>query len=492
MKLSNPFRRRSNSPNPLDPKRVGGRRNYAMGQNSRLTADWFSAELSAEDAIFQAASVTRRRAQDLERNDPHVRRFLQMVNSNVFGHVGIRLKPEARRPDGSLDEADNKAIRNSFMRWGKVGTCTIDGRLAWAEVESMILRRILVDGEVLVRKIKGPVNPHGFALQILDASMLDEYKTQPRGSGRNKISQGIEMDRNDRPIAYHLTKANGPEGATQRIPAEEMQHLFMQERPHQYRGITWLAPVGLRQKMLDSLEVATVIGARIAASKMGFFTSEEGSEYVGDSILDGNATGMDISAGAMEKLPAGMKFEPFDPSWPPSNFGDLEKQMKRSLASGLGVSYVTLANDLEGVSYSSIRQGELSDRDFWRCMQAYMVRHCSDLIYDDWLLMALSFGQITDATGQELPLRRLDKFSDRSWRPRGWAWVDPLKEVQAAEKSIALLIKSRSEIVAEQGGEFSEIADQLQADNAIIDGNGLTVTPDDSPAPAPEGDPDNE
>ena len=40
-------------------------------------------------------------------------------------------------------------------------------------------------------------------------------------------------------------------------------------------------------------------------------------------------------------------------------FADFHASVLRSVASGLGISYVTLANNLEGVSYSSIRQASI-------------------------------------------------------------------------------------------------------------------------------------
>ena len=55
-----------------------------------------------------------------------------------------------------------------------------------------------------------------------------------------------------------------------------------------------------------------------------------------------------------------------------------------------------------------------------------------------------------------------------------WAWVDPLKEVQAAREAFLLRVKSLSDIAADSGGEFSEIAQQIQNDLKL--GNKLNIS----------------
>lgn len=470
------------------------RRNYQIGDQGRLLDSWFSGSLTADEAIFSKMTVGRNRARDLERQNPFARRFLQMVATNVVGPHGIALQPLARRADGALDEADNAALLESWRAWGKVGSCTIDHRLAWPEVQAMLLRRVLVDGEAMLRLIRGADNASGFAVQIVDATLLDENKTQDRGRGRVKIVMGVEVDKNDRPVAYHFKKsasALGAETETTRVPASEIVHLYLQERPDQTRGFTWLAPSAVRVKMLDAFEEAAVVAARVAACKMGFFTSEEGAAFQGDGAGDGLSVLTDVEPGSLQALEAGQNFQAFDPAWPPNNFAEFEKELKRGIASGWGVNYTTLANDLEGVNYSSIRQGELADRDFWRCLQQFLVRHLADVVYGEWLLMALSAGSVQGAGGP-LPLARLDKFRARSWRPRGWQWVDPAKEISAARDSFLLRQKSLTDLAAEQGLDFAETARQIKEDIALAERLGLSLPGNDAAPGAAMGDETNE
>jgi hypothetical protein len=59
------------------------------------------------------------------------------------------------------------------------------------------------------------------------------------------------------------------------------------------------------------------------------------------------------------------------------------KQMLRKIASGFSVFYNVLANDAEGVTYSTMRSFALIERDDWRSIQQDFIdmwrRHCGGL-----------------------------------------------------------------------------------------------------------------
>ena len=69
------------------------------------------------------------------------------------------------------------------------------------------------------------------------------------------------------------------------------------------------------------------------------------------------------------------------------------------------------------------------------------------------LPFSLLNGAILLDNGAALPIIKADKFAAHAWQFRGWAWVDPLKDVETAREGIALRITSRSRIAREQGRE---------------------------------------
>jgi len=59
------------------------------------------------------------------------------------------------------------------------------------------------------------------------------------------------------------------------------------------------------------------------------------------------------------------------------------------------------------------------------------------------------------------------------WKPRRWAWVDPLKDLQANIQAVESGLKSRRTIIAEGGGDVEDVFDQIALDNTLADEKGL-------------------
>jgi lambda family phage portal protein len=225
-----------------------------------------------------------------------------------------------------------------------------------------------------------------------------------------------------------------------------------------------------RLKQLGGMEEAELVASRIAASKMGFFTTlPDGAGFDEDETEEDGALISEAEPGTFEKLPEGVDFKPWDPSHPNAAFESFSKSMLRGIASGLNVSYVGLANDLEGVSYSSIRSGELSDRDAWRLLQSWFVENLNDLVFPQWLSMALMSNAL------DLPYRKKDKFSKPHWQPRGWNWVDPQKEIKANISAVRNGFKSLSDVISEQGMDIDEVFDRLSREKALAEKYGLEL-----------------
>jgi lambda family phage portal protein len=226
-------------------------------------------------------------------------------------------------------------------------------------------------------------------------------------------------------------------------------------------------------KMLGGYFEAELIGARIGASAMGFFqrTKESYGTDITASLPEGeNTLAMDADPGAFSFLPAGYEIAKWSAEHPNSQFPAFIKAQMRLVALGLGVSYTTLASDLEGVNYSSIRAGILEERDEWRALQEWWIGAFYEPIFAEFLNAALLTGAL------KLDSRDFRKFLECKWTPRGFQWVDPLKEVQAGILAISIGLASRSGIAAERGDEFEEIVEETADDLAIAALYGVDVT----------------
>jgi lambda family phage portal protein len=453
------------------------RRGFAGAKSDRFFSGWTTTNKSADAELLVALRTLRARSRDLAINDDYVARFLNMVKTNVVGAKGIGIQNRARETNGSLDTRANQLIEEGFKAWGQVGVCTVDGRLSWIDATALFAETTARDGECLVRMIRDPkINRFGFALQFIDVDHLDETYNEDQRNGRT-IRLSIEYNDFDRPVAYHVLNRH-PNALTTtfdpnrraRIRAEDIIHGFVYHRVAQGRGYPWTAQSLRRLKMLSGYEHAELIASRVGASKMGFFMEPEGEEYIGDDVDDDFDPITEADPGTFDRLPHGTDFKSWDPEHPVTAYEAFVLAILRGAASGLGVSYVGLSNDLRGVSYSSIRQGALDERDFWRVLQTWIVEHFAAPVFRNWLEMALTTQAVP------LPLGKIEKFHAPIWRPRGWTWIDPLKEVKANTEAIKNRLKSLVAALAEQGVDIEELLMDNAAAQELADKHGTTLS----------------
>lgn len=450
------------------------KRAYAGANQGRLFSDFVASSRSADEEIKGALKVLRNRCRDLTRNNAYARRFISLAKANTVGDRGVTLQVKARNDNGAMDNLGNDQIEIAWKRWGRMGQCSVDGKISWVDAQRLFIENLVRDGEVLVRLVKYP-NDFGFSIEFIESDLLDEeYNvTLPNG---HRIRMGVELDSFNRPIAYHLFTAHPGDNSTMwmgksynRIPADKMIHAFLPERAMQTRGAPWMSPVIADLKMLNGYREAELVAARVGASKMGFFTSPTGDGFTPDDT-DNKVPIMEAEPGTFHQLPDGVQFQQFDPTHPTTAFADFEKAILRGIASGLGVSYTSLANDLEGVSYSSIRQGALEDRDQWKIIQDFLIQHFVEPVYRAFLLAIMQNAVIN------IPASRFDKFAESTvFRARGFQWVDPLKEMNAAVVGLQNGLLSMQDIANQQGRDVEEIFDQIQAEQEMAARYGLSM-----------------
>jgi lambda family phage portal protein len=225
-----------------------------------------------------------------------------------------------------------------------------------------------------------------------------------------------------------------------------------------------------RLYQLSQYEEAEVVAARVAACKSGFFKPNGSDGYVGDGVDDLGNTISEASPGSFELLPVGMDFQAFDPTHPAGNFAPFIKATLRGIASGLGVSYNSLASDLEGVNFSSIRAGVLEERQHWKSIQAWMIEHFMVPVYTEWLRMALISNQLAP-----IPVNKISKFSEPKWQARGFEWIDPLKDAKANLQEIQMGTKSRADILAEKGKDIEEVFEQIKSEEQLAESVGINI-----------------
>lgn len=473
----------------LWPKQQPAMRSFSGAAVSRLTNDW-SPGISTPDAELHGSLVEmRKRSRDLERNNDFVRRYLKLLENNVLGANGIQLQMKVRERKQikgvwteTYDTLANSIIEEAWWRWTRPIHCHIGGQLSFFDLCVVALRSTARDGAILFRKHYTVNGKNGFALEPLEADHLDTDHNYSSRSDGSYISLGVEYSDTGKVVAYHLLRNHPGDGWVltpkgkwrERVPANRILHLFKPERFGQSTGFPWIASGIMNLRHLEKYIEAEVVAARVAAAKMGFLVPGPNAppvQYTGETDANG-AKYMEVDPGSIEKLPLGWDFKSFDPTHPNAIFPEFVKAQLRSIAAGLGVSYTSLANDLEGVNYSSIRAGLLEEREEWKALQRWFIDWFITPIFEEWLQLSLG------SEALPLPLSKFDKFNMPEWKARRWAWTDPLKDIQASVIAIEKGLASRRSIIAEGGGDVEDTFADIAADNKLADDYGLDFPTD--------------
>lgn len=446
---------------------------YQAAEFSRLTAGLSNNSEFINNTLRYELRTLRARSRQAAMNNPHARRFFQMVVDNICGPVPFRLQVKIKNNAGKLDSITNKKIEDAWRAWGKVGECDVTGRFSWTTLQRLIVRGLAIDGEVLIRRV---MDGGKYKVQIIDVDRLNEQKNEQLTTG-GAINLGIEMNEFGKPVAYHVFKRKpsnwqgGTWRETERVPAEQMMHIFIPDFAEQARGVPWLYAALLNLVHLGAFEEAAVIAARVGASQMGFITSPDGGDTM---AIDGeDASGnpqIEADPGQFPMLPPGYEVSGWNPKYPDAAIGPFIKALLRGVSAGLGVAYHNLSGDMEGVNYSSARIAELDERDAWMSIQNFTSEHLHQPIYEGWLVNATASGAVS------LPSPYMARYYDVKWQARRWSWVDPQGEVKANIDAINAKLKSRTQIISEQGEDIEDVFEEIAEENDMAEAMGVDVS----------------
>lgn len=453
---------------------------FAGAEFTRLTQDWFTQLLSADRELKGDLRRLRGAARAMVRDNSTAAHYVSMLGDNIVGPHGIRLQARVQNTRGGLNLALNQKIEDAWEEWCEPENASVDGRMSFVDIQRLVIRTLAQDGEPLVRFLDGADNPFNFALQVLDVDMLDEtYNATDRQSPTgNEIRMGVEVDRWGKPVAYWLWSEHPydiPSGTGKRrrvrVDAADILHPFPVLRPGQSRGVTWFAPVMIDTQMLGGYQEAEITAARIGASNMAA-VSIDPDHAVGGEFSDTqpmrSSVPMGVEPGRVLRLNPGEQLSSTNFNHPNGAFGSFTKAVQQAIAAGLNVSYPSLSGNLEAINFSSIRAGILSERDFYRAMQVWFARVFHRRVYRRWAPMAALMGFV--------PASQVKGTEKILWQPRGWKYVEPLNDIQAAILGRRAGLTTLTQQCAEQGGDFEENLRQIAEEDALAKELGVVLS----------------
>ncbi len=437
-------------------------RTYAGAMYGRLVSDWIASSTSMDSEVKASLRALRDRSRQLGRDNDYVKGFYLTVQDNVVGE-GITFQAQClMQRGGKLNSALNSEIELKWRRWAQKENCDVAGKLSFQDIERLLIRGVAESGEVFVRLHKQPFGKSRIplGLQILEADQLGDDRNG-RAENGNEIRMGVEINNFGRPVAYHFIDGSHPGDfqfanagntrRTVRIPASEIIHLGVFERPNQTRCVPWLAQAIKRLHQVGGYEEAEVVAARASAALMGFIENPDG-ELTGDGVQNGERV-VDFDPGTIKRLGPGERMNVPDLHRPGGQLDPFMRVMLRGVATGVGVSYATLSRDYSQSNFSSSRMDLLSERDHWRVIQAWFIRNFHQAVFAAWLEMSYLSGEL------ELPQYATapEQYEEVKWNRRGWAWIDPLKDVEASKEAIKAGITTTTAVCNERGHDVEDV-----------------------------------
>ena len=441
-------------------------RHFEAASVGRRTAGWSRRMTDANSAASGATlAYLRAQARDLVRNNPWARRGLQRLVTNTVGW-GIRPKATGRGA---------KAIMDAWKRWAETTECDSAGRLTFYGLQRQAMRTVVESGEVLLlrrQRRPGLGLSIPLQLQILEPDYIDTGKDGIKGTEGGPITQGVEFNGIGKRVAYWLFDQHPGGGGplvtpvSRRVPAENVIHVFNQERPGQVRGPSWLASVDVRLHDFDEFEDATLMKQKIAACMAAFVTDYDGTgSPLGTPSTDAavDPPTDSFEPGMILNLPPGKQVTVANPPTS-TDYASFSATALRGVAAGLGVTFEDLTGDYSQVNFSSARMSRLAhygDVDDWR-WNMLIPQFCAPAW--QWMLEALQLA------GAEI------EIAPAEWTPPPVAMVDPNTEGASLVRMVRAGAMTVDGMVREQGydpeafwKEYADGLDRLDKLKIILD-----------------------
>lgn len=473
-----------------------------------------------EDIDYNNATL-RQRGRLLAMSTPVAASAIRTNRTNVIG-MGLKLKarvnaailgmtPEAAEEWQRIAEAE-------FKLWAENRrACDATGVNNFYEMQQLALTSWLTSGDCFVLfKERDPsfLTPYSLRLHIIEADRIStpgdpgfqapHYTTGKTESG-NAIFDGVEIDAEGMVVAYYIRNtypmdamAGQPtswvrvEAVGKETGLPNILQLMESERPDQYRGVSYLAPViepllQLRRYTESELTAAVVESFFTAFVKTEAGTDENPFNEVGDGT--GNQTDevskdpneYEMGPGQVNIMGPGEDVTFADPKRPASGFQSFMDSICEQIGAALEVPKDLLLKAFNS-SYSASRAALLEAWKAFSMRRDWFVRDFCRPVYEAWLTEAVARGRIVAPGYFTNPLLR-SAYLGSDWIGPSQGQLDPEKEINAEILAIAHGFSTHAQSTIKlNGGEWGANVEQLSREAAQLEAAGLVQGADEDPA----------
>lgn len=477
-------------------------------RDSRLSA-WIPSAGSADADLSNENDLITARTRDLIRNNPIAAGVKQTLCDNVIGsQLRLSAQPQYRLLGKDKDWATEwgNSVEDEFATWAETTECDISRTQSFLGLSVQAYAGTILNGDALAIAQWQPRKGSRWStrLQTVEA---DRLATPPWLSASTSVRNGIEIDKFGAPVAYWIMK-NHPgdryggyysvglvadQGAWERIPAftkwgrRNVIHLYDKERSGQSRGKSIFAAVMREFKIagdyLGSELQAAASNALIAAFLESDLDKEAVAAIFGATPETATGYWKDVAdkwnrkkmeGGMFVTIPTGSKLSGFNPNRPNTAFNGFMESVMRHMSAGLNIPYELLLKDFSKTNYSSARAAMLEAWRYFLSRRRWFKEQWLDPIYEMWLEEAINTNRV------EAPDYYDNAYAYRRcrWVFSGRGWVDPVKEVTAAQMRMSSGISTLEQECAEQGQDWEEVIEQRAREEVKRKELGLTAPTD--------------
>ncbi|WP_434699756.1 phage portal protein [Pseudomonas sp. D1-1] len=454
---------------------------YEGAGEGRRSTGWDAPDNGINSINTPALRNLRGRSRAAVRNDPYAFNVIDKRVSNLIG-TGITPRPNTE------DNALRKLLQLLWDDW--VDESDADEHTDFYGQQALVARTVETSGECFVR-LRPRRLDEGLAVplqvQILAPEFVPHDKFETTRTG-NAIRAGIEFNPEGKRVAYWMYLSHPRDGVSLnagynqlvRVPASQVLHVFEPVEPGQLRGVPRLSPVLKRLRSLDNYDDAVLFRQEVANLFAGFISrpAPDSGPVPRDPVTgeplsfdrDGFTPMVALEPGTMQELGPGEEVEFSKPPDAGNNYPDFMRQQLMAAAAGTGTPYEILTGDMREVNDRALR---VVLNEFRRRLEqlqfgVYVHQLCRP-IRAAWMDMAVLSGALVL---DDYAKRRREYLRTR-WVPQGWAYIQPVQDVQARRMEVQAGFASRSEMVTRTGYDAETVDAENAADNARAQALGL-------------------
>lgn len=411
--------------------------------------------------------------------NPLGRKYMNLSVDGVIGAEGVYVKPSPEADYMNQDELHNlsQVLEKRFDRWAyDADRFSLDGSMTFDIFQQTIEKIRVQDGECFIRmhKINGTLK-----LEILDGARLTQLNNQWLDNG-NYISNGIEFDKNHRPVNYNFCIYNPitytyDATAFEVVPANEIYHYFIADQMGQERGIPDMISTSKTMEDLKNFTEAALVAKRISASTTAYITNNNNDTDQVDLIAgedDSAATYTEyLEAGAVFELGKNQDIKTVSPSNGVDKIGEFTDELMNQISMGLNVTKQSLMGSTADASFSAAKLAERLQATTFRTRTNVLISKVLKPIYLEWLK-----NEMINNSSLNLSFSDFDDLCCCRFIPVKPISLDPTKDIQAEIMLLDAGLKSKTQIISEMGGDprvTMEEIEKEQEQNKEIESNGF-------------------